>query len=287
MSRFLDECLKFLETQPFEIIRISEIRSGRAPETEECTPANPCQNTYSVAKLFTMAAIGILYDKGLVRLDEKICDIFRDELPAGTDERWEISTVATALSHKLGLPGGFLDIDTHKSSEFTDDFLSYLFTYPLEYTPETDCKYSDGAFYLLARIAEKRCGMSLDDFLWKEALLKLDFQEMAWSHCPRGHVIGATGLYIHSADMAKMGAVFLNGGTYNGQRILSKEWVDIAVNNEYGLDWDDEHRIYYKGGMFGQKLIMAPEQNRVVALQAFGANSDVVAKFVKDYGDKD
>ena len=286
MSKIFEDFSEFMKTQPYELTRVSMMKDGEI-ETIEFNPANPCQNSYSVAKSFTMTAIGILYDRGLVKLDEKICDIFPDEFTEKCDKRWQDCTVEMALTHRLGLPGGFLDIDCNPSSEFGEDYLKYMFEYPLEYDPGTDSKYSDGAFYLLSRIVEKRTGISTDNFLWEEMFYKMGFQEMAWSHCPRGHVIGATGLYIHSADMAKMGAVFLNGGTYNGQRILSNEWVDIAVNNEYGVDWDDRHTMYYKGGMFGQKLIMVPGQNRVVALQAYGANSDTVAKFVRDYGDRD
>lgn len=282
MSKFIDDCLDFIKTQPFEIIRISQMVNGEV-ETAECTPVCYCQNTYSVAKAFTMTAIGILYDRGIIRLDEKICDIFRDELPEDMDKRWEMSTIEMALSHRLGLPGGFLDIDVNPSSTFGEDYLRYMFSYPLEYTPGSDSKYSDGAFYLLSRIVTKKIGMSLEDFLWKEILLKMNFQEIAWSHCPKGYSIGATGLYIHSSDAVKLGWLYLNNGVYNGKRFLSEEWTRIAVENEFAFDWDETHRIYYKGGMFGQKLIVVPEQKRVVCMQAFGANSQVVAEWIRDY----
>ncbi len=287
MSRFLEACMAFIATQPFEIIRMSEVYRGGAIETAECARANPCQNVYSVAKTFTMTALGLLHDKGQLKLEEKICDILADELPErGMDERWRASTVEMALRHRLGLPAGFLDIDVSRSSSFTDDFLRYTLTYPLAYEPDTEARYSDGAYYLLARVAEKKAGVPADDFLWREMLTKLDFQEMAWSHCPRGHVIGATGLYVHSRDMVKLGMVYLDGGLYRGERVLSREWTELAAAREFAFNWDEQHRIYFKGGMHGQKLIVAPEQRRVVAMQAFGADSQVVAEFVRDYGDR-
>lgn len=285
MSRFLDECMAYIETLPFRIIRLTEIHSG-VSETDEDIQGNPCQNTYSVAKAFTMTAVGLLYDKGLIRLDEKVCDILNDELPeSGMDERWENVTVEMALLHRAGLPGGFLDIDTHKSSEFGYDYLNYMLTYPLDYTPGTQEKYSDGAYYLLSCIVEKKTGKSLDNFLWQELLHRLDFQEMAWSHCPKGHAIGATGLYISSEDMAKLGLVYLDKGMFKGERVLSEEWCNLAVEKGYAFEWDETHTIYFKGGMCGQKLIIAPAQNRVVALQAYGANSNKIAEFVVGYKD--
>lgn len=284
MSVFLEDLKEFIKLQPFDIIRASEIHNNGEIETLEYTPANPCQNTYSVAKLFTATAIGMLCDRGVLSVDEKVCDILSDFVPAqGMDERWRTCTVEMALTHRLGLPGGFLDIDTTPSEQFTEDFLHYLLTYPLAYTPDTESRYSDGAFYLLSRIVSAKTGEKLDDFLWKNLLWKLGFQEMAWSHCPKGYPMGATGLYIHSSDMAKIGALYLNNGTYNGERYLSEQWCRAAVEKEYAIDWDESRIVYYKGGMCGQKLIVHPAANRVVALQACGANSDTVAKWVANY----
>lgn len=284
MTKFLKDFTDFLETQPFKIIRLSQQQGNGETETFTQTEANACQNIYSVAKTFTATAIGLLYDKGFVKMNEKICDIFADEIKNyNIDERWKNSTVDMALRHTLGLPGGFLDIDTTKSSQFTDNYLKYLFEYPLQYTPGTESRYSDGAFYLLSCIVEKKSGMTTDAFLWREMLLEMDYQEFSWAHCPKGHAMGATGLYITSEDMVKLAMLYRDGGIYRGKRILSEEWVKLAVEKEYGLDWDDTHRIYYKGGMFGQKLIVVPEQNRAVALQAYGANSQIIAEWIRDY----
>ncbi len=284
MSRFLDDIKKFVDSQPFDIIRISEYRGGKI-ETLEYKEENPCQNVYSVAKTFTMTAIGMLWDRGLVSLDSRIADLFKEEFPAEADSRWQTATVRHALTHSLGLPGGFLDIDTHHLSEFGKDFLDYTFRYPLEYTPGESSAYSDGAYYILARIVEKISGMTLDNFMWENLLTKFGCREMAWSHCPMGHVIGATGLYIGSEDMAKLGAVYLNKGMYEGERILSEKWVETAVSEEFALDWDETRTVYSKGGMCGQRLIIDPVSRRVAALESFGADSNKILEFTRDYKD--
>ena len=287
MSPFMKEINALIEEKSYPVIRISQSWRGGEIETLECVPASACQDVYSVAKTFTMTAIGLLYDRGLIKPEEKVCDILADELPeSGMDERWRGSTVDMALRHRLGLPQGFLDIDVKKSSTFTRDFLRYLLTYPLEYEPDTQWRYSDGAYYLLARVAEKKAGMALDDYLWRELLTRLDFQEMAWSHCPMGHVIGATGLYIHSRDMVKLGLVYLDGGLYRGERVLSEEWASLAVSRGYELNWDAQRRVFSKGGMYGQELLAVPEQGRAVAIQSFGADTRVLSEFIRDYGDR-
>ncbi len=285
MSPFLEACRAFVEAQP--VIRLSQAYGDGEIETLECAPAAFCQNVYSVAKTFTMTALGVLYDRGSLRLEEKICDVLADELPeSGMDARWRQSTVGMALKHQLGLPAGFLDIDVNRSADFTEDFLRYTLTQPLAYEPGTDARYSDGAYYLLARVAEKKAGMTLDNFLWRTLLLPLDFQEMAWSHCPMGHAIGATGLYIHSSDMVKLGMVYLNGGTYRGKRVLSEEWTALAVSRGFALDWDEQAITYAKGGMYGQLLMVLPAQRRAVAIQSFGADVNRVAERIRAYGDR-
>ena len=284
MSKFMTDFSDFMKQQPFEIIRYSQVLNDGEIETFIGTKANPCQNTYSVAKTFTATAVGILFDQGKLDVNEKVTDILADELPeSGMDPRWHDVTVDMALTHRAGLPGGFLDIDVHKSSEFTDDFLHYMLTYPLDYTPGTENKYSDGAFYLLSRVVEKKSGMSLDNFLWKELLVKLDYQEMAWSHCPKGHAMGATGLYISSEDMVKLGMVYLNGGLYRGQRVLSQQWCTMALEWEYGIDKSDDGKMHAKGGMFGQKLFIIPEKKLAGAVQAYGGDSGAVARWVQNY----
>lgn len=284
MSRFLQNCVDFIATQPFEIIRISQIKDGGEIETIHCREENPCQNTYSVAKSFTMTAIGLLYDKGLVKPEEKVCDILADYLPEeGMDPRWRDVTVDMALTHRLGLPVGFLDIDVNPASKFGWDYLHYMLTYPLEFDPGTRYQYSDGAFYLLSRVVSAKTGEAMDTFLWRELFYPLGFQEMAWSRCPMGYPMGATGLYISSADMVKLGQVYLEGGTYYGKRILSEEWVCMALEREYAFEWDAGHRFFAKGGMCGQKLMVVPGANRAVAIQSYGADSGIVANWVVEH----
>ena len=290
MNAFLTAFEEFMKTQPFRVIRLSEMKPGGEISTFEMTEANFCQNVYSVAKTFTMTAIGLLWDRGALSLDEKIVSILGDEIAPEVrekmDPRWEDSTVEMALTHRLGFPGGFLDIDVTPSSVFGADYLGYALAHPLAYAPGTGAKYSDGAFYVLSRIAGKKAGEPMDAFLWRELFYPLGFQEMAWSKCPAGHPMGATGLYVHSSDMVKLGALYLAGGVWNGRRILSENWVRLAEERGFALDWDGEHRICFKGGMYGQKLIFSPEQNRAVAVQAYGGNSDAVAEWVRDEGAK-
>ena len=68
-------------------------------------------------------------------------------------------------------------------------------------------------------------------------------------------------------DMAKLGEVYQNGGTFEGKRLLSKEWVELVFEREYELA-KMENGGHCKGGMNGQMLYLSPH-GRVIAWQSY------------------
>lgn len=268
MSKLLDKMAKLAENNCGTVYTISEINNSKQ-ETITITPANPCQNSYSVAKAFVVTAIGCAYDDGVLSTDERIVDIFADELPENMDPKWEKMTVHHLLKHQAGFPGGYLDIDVIDANTLGDDYLQYLFNTALDYVPGEGNAYSDAAFYLLSRVVTKKTGRKVDDYLWERLFYPLGFREMAWSKCPKGYPMGATGLYIYTEDMAKLGEVYLKGGMYGQKRILSEDWVNIVRSREYEFRKISDGKCYGKGGMHTQKLLFFPELDRVIAWHSF------------------
>ena len=92
-----------------------------------------------------------------------------------------------------------------------------------------------------------------------------------------GHSGG--GIFISTEDMARFGLLFLNNGEWNGERLLSSEWIEKATfpsqpNVNYGYLWwlnkkGDRHwdglseSIYYAAG-FGGNFIVIDEENDIV-----------------------
>ena len=52
---------------------LTETEHGKRT-TWSFVPDNPCNDIYSVTKVFTVTALGFLYDQGLWKPDDKICD---------------------------------------------------------------------------------------------------------------------------------------------------------------------------------------------------------------------
>lgn len=281
-KKFLEDFSDFITKNDYTVYDVSIINGGEE-DTVTITRTNPCQNSYSVAKAFCVHAVGILYDRGVIDLKEKITDILKDDIYYSYDERWDNVTVHDAMSHKIGLKEGFLDIDCLDATEFGEDYLKYILETPFETEPCTKYVYTDAAYYLVARIVEKKTGEPLDKFLYKELFYPAKFREVAWTKCPSGHVIGATGLYIRSEDAVKLPAIYSGQGIYNGSRYVSEDWVKIVEENNYEFSPVEDTGWRSKGGMRGQMVMYSRDKNVSVAWHGYCCDNKKMTAFVTDY----
>ncbi len=286
MSKFLNAFSGFVQKRENHIHRVAEFRAGGEIEHIRLSPATPCQNIYSIAKVFTATAVGMLVDRGLLSTDDTVTEALGQLAPKSFDPRWKETTVHMLLGHLVGLPVGFMDIDSNDAHAFGDDYLAYVMNHPLRADHGTKYTYTDAAHYILSCIVENRSGLKLDDFLWKELFYPMAFRDAAWSHCPKGHAIGATGLYIRAEDMIKLGMLYLQGGVWQGKRLISENWVETAVARQYDFYPVGTEGAYAKGGMLGQYLLVIPGQQRVVAWQAAsGLGQEGMPEFACSYRD--
>lgn len=230
-------------------------------------PVEGCWNSYSIAKAFVMTAIGLLWDEGLLDLNSPLIRYL--SLPQDAQLGWKMVTIEHALMHRMGLDADFLDVDTENVNDYPlDDYLQLVFKRPIRYLPGRHRVYSDAAFYVLSRLVSAVSGEGLDAFLQERLLKSLGFGGMAWSRCPMGYPIGATGLFISARDMVKLGALYLNGGRYEGKRLISQNWIDRVFAREYELHIMTANGLIGKGGMYGQGLVLSREQGFAAAWHA-------------------
>lgn len=263
MSKFLEDFAEFIRKNEGRVFSVAEVSGNNPPEKTDIKENNPCQNIYSVSKVFTVTAIGILRDKGLLSTENTVTEILGNECPEGFDPYWSETTLDMLMRHRVGFPGGF-DIDVFDASKYNPDYLKEIMLKKWICPPDTERRYDDAGYYILSRIVNKVSGKPLFAFCWENIFEPLCFREAAWSCCPKGHAMGGTGLYIRAEDMVKIGAVYLNGGEYRGNRIVSEEWVQQVLERQYELAPVGIKDAYGKGGMNGQKLMVIPSENRAV-----------------------
>lgn len=282
MSQLLSDMARFCRENNMNMYWIGAVEdNGFEDERISVVPTDNSTNIYSCAKVFTVTAVGLLVDRGLLSVDERVCDILGDHCPADMDPRWQDTTVDMVLRHRTGLREGFLDIDVGDPRRFTDDYLTYMLKAPLIGDPDAAFIYTDAAYYLLSRIVELRAGKNMDDLLRECIYNPLGYREVGFNRCPRGHAMGATGLYIRADDLAKLGALYMHGGEWKGQRILSQAWVDTVLSRPYELGPIDQNGSYAKGGMYGQMLMVVPSKGRAVAWEGFITDGESVGRLMK------
>ena len=139
MSQFLNDMAQYCRDIGANIYFIGAVENnGYEAERIAVYETNNCSDIYSCAKAFTVTAVGLLVDRGLISVDEKVCDILGDLCPAGMDARWRETTVDMVLRHHTGLSKNFLDIDSRDPLTFGDDYLKYMLEAPLVCDPAAE-----------------------------------------------------------------------------------------------------------------------------------------------------
>ncbi|MEM1259177.1 MAG: serine hydrolase [Bacteroidota bacterium] len=114
-------------------------------------------------------------------------------------------------------------------------------------------------------------------FGYKNAWTTIDGLQMK-SVTGGGHSGG--GIFISAEDMARFGLLFLNDGNWNGEQLISREWVKMAVtpsepNNNYGYMWwlnlegdrqwqGVSEKVFYAAGFGGNFIVVDKENDMVV-----------------------
>ena len=78
---------------------------------------------------------------------------------------------------------------------------------------------------------------------------------------------------LSAKNMAKIGRLMLNGGMWEGQRIVSQNYVNESVmpseaNSGYGYLWWLSGNGYHAKGFSGQEINVYPSKNVVAVVQA-------------------
>ena len=89
--------------------------------------------------------------------------------------------------------------------------------------------YNNKAVNLLAGIIQKASGKRMDVYIRDEIFAPLGIVDFTWSLDRAGNPQGMAGLQIRAIDLAKVGQMMLDHGTWKGKQIVSEEWVRLST----------------------------------------------------------
>lgn len=236
---------------------------------------------FSVTKSFTATLIGIAIDEGFIK---SVAQPVSDFLP-GFDKG---DKAKITLNHLLNMTSGinfadYSDIIKLGWLYYTDDQDKFLDKIKVKHEPGTHFAYSSMSTYLLGLCLEQATGMKYQDYLHAKLWEPLGMEYDARIAVDRedGHVKYYSGLAAPAVDLAKLGRLYLHGGMWNGERILSESWVNTSRQREkedgvwkysrqWWLDtWDGgedrkEKTDFFAGGFRGQLIYVNPEDSTII-----------------------
>lgn len=247
---------------------------------------NTIHNQASVTKSFTSALVGIAIDLGLISgVDAKVLSFFPEYSDLNNGEKKNL-TIEHLLTMSSGLEWNESDIayadlrnDLIQMWD-VDDPLKYLISKPISFSPGTHFYYNSGLTNMLGEIIYKVSSMKPDVFADHYLFGKLGINNRTWERFNNGVVFVSGDLRIRPRDMAKFGYLYLNEGVWNGEQIISKEWIQNSINSfisvnsvfDYGYKWwlrnfsinSNTYFAYSARGWGGQQITVIPDLDLVV-----------------------
>ena len=245
---------------------------------------------YSLSKSFTSTAVGICIDEGLLSPSTKMCELFADKMPENMSEGLKALTLHDLLSMQSGHSACVL-----RDIRWADDTVKAFFEQEMQHTPGTTFAYSTAATCVCAASVERVTGKKLVDFLDERLFQKLGIEKPTWWECRDVQTLGGTGLHLSSDSITKFGVMLKNKGTYNGERIVSEEYLAMATRHHsidlnngspdwtagYGYQfWINDREGYRGDGAFGQLCMILPSIDTVVTVMGEVGNMALEVELV-------
>jgi len=246
----------------------------------------------SVSKSVVGLLYGIALADGLVPPPEApLLDRFPGCSDLAADPVRRRLTVAHALTMTLGTEWdeGLSYADPRNSEramELADNRCRYILDRPMAAEPGTRWAYNGGATALLGRLIADGSGMDLHGFAESRLFDPLGIAPTEWMRGNDGVCMAASGLRMRPRDLAKIGRLVLNGGSWNGRRVVEESWVEASLRPQastgdldYGFQWwlgppaSDGLPSWAAGfGNGGQRLFLGPRLGLAVAVLAGNYN---------------
>ena len=182
--------LERLEKENISVVSMMLLRHNQVlykaywpPYTQE-----QLRTVYSLSKTFTAMAIGIAAGEGKIRLDERIVDLFPEQVKNAPDSP---QLQMLTIRHLLMMSTGQGNEPFHQENAW-DDAISAFLREPFVDTPGETFRYNTGATYMLSAALKQR-GIDLEEYLREKLLTPMGITGTRWIRDPNGICTGGFG----------------------------------------------------------------------------------------------
>ena len=253
------------------------------------TPAD-LHDMRSVSKSVVGLLYGILLDRGKVpEIDRSVASLF-PEYAALQDTARRAILVRHLLTMTAGLewtepsPVRRVSSTDETGLTFRPCAYSYVFQRDVVAKPGTLFTYSGGLTAVLAEIMERATKRPLRQLAEENLFGPLGITDWQWVGDVYGRPLAAAGLRLRPRDLAKLGAMMLARGEWQGRRVVPAEWIAQSITpgiatapvGGYGFQWwsmttrwkDKDLAAAAAIGNGGQRLFLVPDLDLAVVTTA-------------------
>ncbi len=191
--------------------------------------------SWSVAKSYSGALVGIAVKEGLLNLSDSICATLTEYegRPQCAITVKDAITFGTALGWQEEYEDASYQVSSVISMLFGAghrDQLTHIVSHKLVGEPGKVWSYSTGDAELASALAQR----ALEPVHGKDAFWKLLFDPIGtprtmFEFDARGTPLGGSMIYATPRDFAKFGFLYLNEGCWDGTRIVPEGWARTSV----------------------------------------------------------
>jgi len=265
-------------------------------------------DTRSAAKTFSSVTLGAAMMEGAkigpqTRLYEVVAPLGPFAYP---DPRKDRITLAHVMTHTTGLacddnadPSVAGSENVMQTQRAQPDWWKFMLDLPATHEPGERYAYCSGGISLTAAALTYGTGEWLPALFDRTVAKPLQFGSYYWNLMPTGEGYMGGGAFVRTRDFLKVGQAYLDGGVWNGKRIVTEAWVKESIaphvrislettgvsgqafaNNYYEVDegyaWhhinvksgDKLYPAYHGNGNGGQLLLVLPQFDVAVMFTA-------------------
>jgi CubicO group peptidase (beta-lactamase class C family) len=236
------------------------------------------QNIKSASKSVLSILVGIAIDQGYLEgVDQPIEEFFPEYFSTNEDSLKASITIEDLLTMRSGLAS--TSRANYGRWVMSSNWIRYTLDRPLQGTPGVDRIYSTGNTHLLAVILARASDMSLLAFSNRYLFHPMDIRITGWDRDPQGYYFGGNNMAMRPSDMVKIGRLMMDVGIFNGQQIVSSDWVRKSIKpvtgrvlgvENYGYLWFQreagDYHMSYAFGNGGQYILILPELDSVITI---------------------
>ncbi|MFZ0797198.1 MAG: serine hydrolase [Terriglobales bacterium] len=163
--------------------------------------------------------------------------------------------------------------------------------------------YCTGGVFTLSEVLEKTTGERTDRYAHDKVFAPLGIENAEWVYSPMNVPQTGGGLRLTSRDLLKIAQLYLDGGQWQGKRIVSEAWVRASTQphariddaTEYGYLWwlksfksgERSYPAFFMSGNGGNKVVAIPALDMAVVITSTNYNTrgmhEQTEKILTDY----